>query len=183
VDFNGAALYPTFTLNFTIDTDRGSLTQGPGLATFDWAAADGLSPLLSGVFDLTIPDSVIDLRAATSISLRNQTSAFSNDYLITLAGPEFALTIVQFRPLTLPNLTQTQTFTGFSLGPGSTFVTAPYDVNFTNTQSFAITNLGPSSAPIPEPSNWVLMIGGFGMAGWGLRRRRSLVVMGSCRGG
>jgi len=35
---------------------------------------------------------------------------------------------------------------------------------------------GPSAAAVPEPAAWALMIGGFGLAGATLRRRRALAV-------
>jgi hypothetical protein len=177
VNFNGgpAELYPTFALNFTIDTNRGDLTQGPSLATFDWTAADGASPLLSGA--LSVAGSVLDLGAATSISLSNLTNAFSSGYVLNLAGPEFAVAITNFWDPSPPNLTQNQTRTGFSLGQSSSVSTGPYDLNFTNTQSFAITNLGPSAAAVPEPTSWALMILGLGGLGAVLRRRRQQMLL------
>lgn len=44
--------------------------------------------------------------------------------------------------------------------------------------SFTITkrDLADPSQPVPEPTTWALMIGGFGMAGSALRRRRALAA-------
>lgn len=54
-----------------------------------------------------------------------------------------------------------------------------YDVGFTasNTNNKSVSNSASYSfAAVPEPAAWGLMIGGFGMAGGSLRRRRSARV-------
>ena len=54
-------------------------------------------------------------------------------------------------------------------------------VEFTSTggfrsNRFQLDNLLVSDGSVPEPSTWALMIGGFGLAGAALRRRRSVIA-------
>jgi hypothetical protein len=57
----------------------------------------------------------------------------------------------------------------FSLLIGLTKPVKPAKFSFTATWSDGVT-----SAPVPEPASWALMIAGFGMAGAGLRRRKTV---------
>ena len=55
-----------------------------------------------------------------------------------------------------------------------------YDSQLLGADQFAtltVTNLGGGGPAVPEPSTWALMIGGFGLAGAALRRRRTVVAV------
>ena len=50
-----------------------------------------------------------------------------------------------------------------------------HDITFSSTGvAFEFDNL--AVAGVPEPASWALMIGGFGLAGAGLRRRRTVAA-------
>ena len=66
----------------------------------------------------------------------------------------------------------------FSQTPGATYFPGPgQSARFSaNGSAFEITGFegGTFAAAVPEPASWALMIGGFGLAGFALRRRSSV---------
>jgi len=106
------------------------------------------------------------LVGATVSSIMTGTNAATNiDFtLASLNGANFAISStgsVEFRQLQnlllTPGATNTLRFDGFSGG----------DASYAGTLSFAA---------VPEPSVWLMMILGIGIAGAGLRRRRPVVT-------
>ena len=90
----------------------------------------------------------------------------------------------------------TPTSFGFFAG-GKTDFSVPITLNGSNTLTWSYTSPGPDNGPggqgvgdeswslqdvtvntlgVPEPATWALMIGGFGMAGAALRRRRAIAA-------
>jgi hypothetical protein len=71
----------------------------------------------------------------------------------------------------------TAPFAGAKISKGDSFFV---NVDFTgpvNLKKFSFAGLWTDDAyPIPEPTTWALMIGGFGLAGMALRRRRTLAA-------
>lgn len=146
--------HPTYIVvpdgRFIAQEAGGSLTTNPSTysLTFDLGALSAATAQLSGFF-----------------AADNFASAFLNGHL--LAQDNQFTDVANFKSLT-----------PFSAG-------AADFVSGLNTLSFVVTDTGPPSAllvsglsgtalegGVPEPASWALMIGGFGLAGAALRRRR-----------
>jgi len=73
----------------------------------------------------------------------------------------------------LSGLTYANYITGYgTIGDKTTFITPTNYPNRSGTQSFLFAGMA-----VPEPASWAMMIGGMGLVGAVLRRRRATVAL------
>ncbi len=153
-----------------------SATHFKGAGSFTFNAAQGTGTFFdiaipAGAFTdtITFPDATI--RTLRNVYLDFNTSGFVgaltakfNGFSLTASpSPLFVGgTRLSLSLLSLPVGTQTLTISGNSLGGG-----------FASIYAGAL-----ALSPVPEPASWILMIGGLGLAGASLRRRRVTVSYG-----
>ena len=123
-----------------------------------------------------------------SLEFRDTTLPEFSDFSI-MAGESRDFTYAEFRPkaggaapgiYNFYNYTFSLNVRNFEAGTRNLRGEHPFDIAetcFTGDDrcDFSRTVLRGGPGPIPEPSTWALMIGGFGLAGAALRRRRAVV--------
>lgn len=69
-----------------------------------------------------------------------------------------------------------QNFFGIRATGGDVITSIAFDTNGAGVTDLRQVRVGGFTAPIPEPATWAMMIGGFGMLGASMRRRRRSAV-------
>jgi hypothetical protein len=124
----------------------------------------GYNNLVAGSFDNTFTFDVGSLpgTAGGTISSIRVSSLTDIDFTsVTLNGEDFDIDstgTVEFRHITLPVSAGLQTINVKGTSGGN----ASYDGVI-------------SFAPVPEPATWAMMVGGFGLVGGAMRRRKSQI--------
>ena len=167
---NGPGDY-TWTYQGTLGPDEG-LRAGDKLIIYDFAGyIDGsiFSP------DASVTTSV-ELVSATGVV----TPGFTDDptlvnLVFTYVGPDFRNTGGPSTPLDFNGLGARSAFNGQAQDAFFTLTTKnnPDGVpGGSNTPVFTLGNVTVPFAAVPEPATWAMMLGGFGLAGTAMRRRR-----------
>lgn len=159
---NGANSF-SFSYNAASDTLTSVVNGGPALNFSNFLG--GLSPAIQGVAFNTLQISIKDAAVgAGTISLSDLKLNASSLAPLPLNGVEATETYWR----AFGDFKQDFALTGTLNLAGGTFAS-----NENNRVQFLIGN---SPAPVPEPATWAMMIGGFGIVGSALRRRRALVA-------
>jgi len=130
---------------FTIDS---ALLAPPAYADADTFIVDGIA----GVFDGS---------AGTAESITFNVASFDGGLTIQL-GSAFL------------NFFGSQLFTGSTTAP--TFLTGSFALLEDGDLDLPATlTIGEVASPVPEPASWAMMMAGFGIVGYAMRRRRAVV--------
>lgn len=175
IAYNQASGYPTGAFGESIPTDN-----APGNPSPDAAGRYGAY----FVSDFANPQSIsqtVTLLAGTSYTFgfdifkpaNGDSNANGATFTAMLNGSPFA----SFTASSLP-VTTWQTFSGFNSFVATT--TGPFTFNFTSNgfpaKDFVVDRVylteTDSIGAVPEPASWAMMLGGFGIMGAALRRRR-----------
>lgn len=150
-------------LHFTVDDQLGGAIGNSGVSTGIWSYGHGSYYGLPNETDPTFHDADIDIfndywdGGFDFIPVDSSNNPFY-DYEIQLYGPSVL----------------TGTEDNYQIIPG---VYDEYDFTGTYDGVFRVT-IAEASAAVPEPAPWALMLGGFGLIGSALRRRRTIVSFG-----
>ena len=82
-------------------------------------------------------------------------------------GPAAGVPIAQSAPIIFPAM---------SPPPGGGFIVPPLTGQVTPPVTTTVTPPPPQAPAVPEPSSWMMMLVGFGMIGWMIRRGSGLVL-------
>jgi hypothetical protein len=161
----------TFTYQATLGPDEG-VRSGDRLIIYDF----------NGYIDGSIFTPSANVIATTELSSGNSivTPGFDDNpdvvnLVFTYVGPDMRNTSGPFAPFDLDGLGARSTFVG-RVADAFFTLTTKNNPNGTpggsNTRLYTLGSVAvPAVLPVPEPSSWAMMLGGFGLAGMALRRR------------
>jgi len=175
----GASLaYKNVTLSFTYDTELGEPIVSDGQETVYGGAPYGTtSPIIAASITIGDVTRALDLSyyGYANSYAGEWTSLFGRQATPGNVNSEFGVTVYHDAPGDLEG-----PFTVYAEGGGNLRLYKPDDYGELLAETdfyvgtLTVAYVGPSGAPVPEPSSWLLMIAGFGLAGAALRGRRAL---------
>ena len=158
VGFQFNALNPSAAnSSFTLSLLAGSALSGPALFTTSFTLPTSINNLTATWFDVALPNWAVTTSQSYTFAL--STSSARNGIVL---GPEI-------------NINTGQVLGGDAYTGGTAlFTNQPYQ-GFCETSGICDLNfrITASSPSVPEPASWALMIGGFGVVGAAMRRRRT----------
>jgi PEP-CTERM motif len=168
VGFQFEALNPTAAntpINLTLRS--GSSLTGASLFSTSFTLPLSINSTAATWFDVAVPNWTVTTGQVYTLVLANTGSSFRNAVVL---GPEI-------------NIQTGQVLGGDAYAGGTAlFTTQPYQ-GFCLAQgicdlNFRVTATTPAVAAVPEPGTWALMLAGFGVVGFTLRRsnRRSITI-------
>lgn len=158
--FQFNALNPSFAnLPFTFKLREGVGFGGAVVSTVDFTLPLSINSRTPTWFDFDVTGTKVTVGDTYTAILSSSSARYG-----VVMGPAI-------------NLSTGQEVTGDAYLPGRAFLTTPVYPNCAITGNcdlnFRVTGVTPIGA-VPEPASWALMIGGVGLAGGALRRRRTI---------
>jgi hypothetical protein len=167
--------------------DSNAIDQGPGSEFTDWASnGDGNAATLQ--LDLGAVYNLLSVSVTDRVTsgggnggFVGGTSDFTTSYSLTaftdgsfttaIGGPLVFSKLTPVGPTTLSSFLDVRALNGFT----AQYVL--YSVVSANGGNTGVSNISfDGTGAVPEPSTWMLLIGGFGMVGFAARRRRTLAT-------
>lgn len=173
--------------SFSGFADTNAIDQGLGSEFTDWSSNGGGSSAtlqldLGAVYNLSsvsVTDRVTSGGAqgsffggTTDFTTSYSLTAFTDSSFTTaIGGPLVFSKLTPVGPTTLSSFLDVRALSGFT----AQYVL--YSVVSANGPNTGVSNISfDGTGAVPEPSTWLLLIGGFGMVGFAARRRRDLAT-------
>ncbi len=173
--------------SFSGFADTNAIDQGLGSQFTDWSSNGGGSTAtlqldLGALYNLSsvsVTDRVTSGGAqgsffggTTDFTTSYSLTAFTDSSFTTaIGGPLVFSKLTPVGPTTLSSFLDVRALSGFT----AQYVL--YSVVSANGPNTGVSNISfDGTGAVPEPSTWLLLIGGFGMAGFAARRRRDLAT-------
>jgi hypothetical protein len=138
---------------------------------YDWGTGNVLT---SGAgytvtINFTTAVTAFSLDLSTFSGAGPNAAVYGYDVTVGTGQGDFAVTTLDRPNMAFFGATSDTGFTSITLNAGSSSV-------FFNFDNLTLATAIPAAAGVPEPASWAMMLGGFGLVGGAMRRRRAQVA-------
>ncbi|HYZ48598.1 MAG TPA: PEPxxWA-CTERM sorting domain-containing protein [Sphingomonas sp.] len=161
----------TYSYQATLGPDEG-VRNGNRFVIFDFAGYIG------GSIFSNSPNFALNVENSSPSAL--VTPGFNDDpsipnLVFTYTGPDFRNTGGPFSSFDFPSIGAHSTFSGTVIDAFFATTTKNNPVGEANRLLFTLGSISVPRSPVPEPSTWAMLLGGFGLIGLSTRRRGRMV--------